>query len=173
MSFKDFEHVKLTEHIKNINQEKLDIDIKDLLENDIILIKSGTATGKTKNIGKLSKELKENTKCKILSVVNLITLADEQIKTFKEESNTILKDYQTELKEFNNNDGVICINSIFKLHSIDYDFSSVILYIDEVNDLIKSLTHNDGMDKTLNKIYMTLTKIIKKCKKIMENINNW
>jgi hypothetical protein len=37
-----------------IDQEKLDIGIDEFEKNDIIIIKSGTATSKTKLIGKLS-----------------------------------------------------------------------------------------------------------------------
>jgi hypothetical protein len=44
---------------------------------------------------------------------------------------------------------------------------NIVLYIDEVNDLIRSITHNDALDKVLNKVYTTLITLIKNCKKII------
>jgi hypothetical protein len=58
MIFKNLPLDKLNLNTIEITQEKLNVDIKHFLENDIILISSGTATGKTKNIAKLAKELK-------------------------------------------------------------------------------------------------------------------
>ena len=57
--FLELPNEKLNIPVKHINQSKLDLDIKDFYDNDVIVIKSGTATGKTRNIGKLSKDLKE------------------------------------------------------------------------------------------------------------------
>ncbi len=70
---------KLNIPVKHFNQSKLDLDVNDFYDNDVIIIKSGTATGKTRNIGKLSKDLKQKYKCNILSVVNLISLSREQM----------------------------------------------------------------------------------------------
>lgn len=151
-----------------ISQEKLDIDIKHFIDNDIIIIQSGTATGKTRCIAKNIKALKEDNKYKILSIVNLISLSREQNKCFREESGLNFLDYQTDLIDFNDEDGIICINSLYKLKSIkDYNIKDKILYIDEVNDLIKSLTHNDSLNKVLNLTQTFLLKVIKDCKKII------
>ena len=40
---------------KTINQKKVDIDLKYFLKNDIIIISSGTATGKTRDVAKNQK----------------------------------------------------------------------------------------------------------------------
>lgn len=155
------------DNIKNINHEKLNLDVNDFYENDIIIIKSGTATGKTRNIAKLSKDIKEHTNCNILSIVNLITLAREQINVF-EENKIILKDYQKDIDLFNKSDGVICINSLYKLNDVkDFDIKNTILYMDEVNDLLKSITHNDSLNTVINLVYTFLIKLIKGCKKII------
>lgn len=168
MNFVNLPKEDLNIPIKIFNQVKLDIDIKDFYENDIILISSGTATGKTRCIGKLSKEIKDKYNCNVLSIVNLISLSREQILTFNEESKIELKDYQKEISLFKDSDGVICINSLFKLENVeDFNISNTVLYIDEVNDLIGALTHNDGLDKVLNLIYNFLIKLIKGCKKII------
>lgn len=153
--------------IKTIEQEKLKLDIEDIKTNDITFIKSGTATGKTKSVAKLCGDLlNENTK--IISIVNLISLAHEQISTFQEESNTTLYNYQDNMTNFDNNNLVICLNSLDKLNYIkNFDMSKYILYIDEVNDLMNSLTHNKSLDKVLNTTYQTLIKLIKNCKKLI------
>ena len=153
---------------KEISQSKLDMSIKDFKNNDIILVSSGTATGKTRNIAKLAKKLKKNSGCTILSVVNLISLSREQITTFKEESEIDLRDYQTDLLEFNLCDGVICANSLHKLKFVtDFNVKDKILYIDEVNDLIHTLTHNNTLDKVLIQVYEMLINLIKNCRKII------
>lgn len=152
---------------KEVNQVSLNLDVNDFIDNDVILIKSGTATGKTKNISKIFKQLKDkDDKLNIMCIINLRTLAKEQIKTFNEQYIT-LKDYQTNLKDFESNSGVICINSLYKLNDLDIDFKNTVLYIDEINDLINALTHSDSLDKYLNSIYTYLIKLIKNCKKII------
>ena len=97
---------------KTINQNKVDIDLKYFLKNDIIIISSGTATGKTKDVAKKSKDILSNYPgCQILLIVNLISLALEQISTFKEEGDINLKNYQKmDFKKFKNDNLVIYIN---------------------------------------------------------------
>jgi len=154
--------------IKQIDQDKIDINIDEFLDNDIIIIKSGTATSKTKLIGKLCPKI-IGTEHKFLSIVNLISLAREQISTFEEESNTLLSNYQKSIEKFNNENGVICLNSLLKLRDNKelYDVKNKVVFIDEINDVIGSLTHNDSLDPILNKTYNYLIEIIKNCKKII------
>ncbi len=147
-----------------INQEKLNLDIKYFLDNDIIIIQSGTGTSKTTNTSTQCKTLLKENKNYLLSVVNLISLSREQIKTFKKDDIN-LSDYQTGIDGFKDSNGVICINSIHKLLTLEnYDLSDKILYIDECNDLINSLTHNDRIESVLNACYTMLIKLIKNCK---------
>lgn len=151
-----------------VNQEKLDIDIKTFSDNDIILIRSGTATSKTKLIAKLCPQIVgENDK--LLSIVNLINLSREQISTFQKESGTSLLDYQSSTEMFNENNAVICINSLLKLQNNkeEYELQNKILFIDEINDLIETLTHNNSLDTIINKTYNYLIKLVKNCKKII------
>ena len=86
--------------VKVIDQSKLNLDVNDFYDNDIILVHSGTATGKTQNIAKLSKDLKAKYNCNILSIVNLITLSREQIFTFKNVSDITLYNYQKNIEDF-------------------------------------------------------------------------
>ena len=168
MNFVELPKVELNYTMKIVNMEKLELDIKDFKDNDVIVINSGTATGKTRIIGKLASEMIEDGKYKFLSIVNLISLAREQIKTFYEESKMKLSNYQEGISTFNESDGVICINSLHKLQSLEeYDLRDKIIYIDEINDLLKSLTHYDGLDSILNMTYTFLIKLIKNCKKLI------
>ena len=72
------------------------------------------------------------------------------------------------LKYLDKENLVICINSLEKIHHLsDEYFSNTILYIDEVNNLIETLTHNRTLDNCLNIVYSVLIKLIKKSKKII------
>ena len=52
---------------------------------------------------------------------------------------------------------VICINSLEKIHHLsDEYFSNTILYIDEVNNLIETLTHNRTLDNCLNIVFFCI-----------------
>ena len=170
MDFVELPIEKLQVETITIDHKKVDIDLKYFLDNDIIIISSGTATGKTKDIAKKSKEiLSHYPTCKILSIVNLISLALEQISTFKTDGKVKLSNYQKlNLKYLDKENLVICINSLEKIHHLsDEYFSNTILYIDEVNNLIETLTHNRTLDNCLNIVYSVLIKLIKKSKKII------
>jgi hypothetical protein len=160
---------------KEIDENELDISADEFNENDIIIIKSGTASGKTRNTAKISPKWLGD-KYKLLSIVNLRTLADEQLNTF---SKIKILDYRDNLENFNENNGIICLNSLYKLNNIEkdlpkeqaeklkYEASNKILYLDEVNDLIQTLTHSDRLDNILNSLYMYLLYLIKNCHKII------
>ena len=166
--FKDLPKEDYNVETKFINQNKLDIDEEVFLNNDIIIIQSGTGTGKTKCIAKKCDIIVDDDN-KIITMVNLISLACEQIDTFKKESNTTLKDYRK--IKFDNKDKeniVICINSLYKMLNYSNEFfENYVFYIDEINNLIQTLTHNQTVDKNLNLIYAVLIKIIKNCKKVI------
>ena len=158
---------------KIVNEVKLDLDVNDFINNDVIIIKSGTATGKTQNVSAIFKQLKQKDKSlNVICIVNLITLAKEQIKTFNTQG-IYLNDYQTQLKDFETGSGVICLNSLYKLNTLDIDFDKTVLYIDEINDLINCMTHNDRLDKYLNSIYSYLIKLIKNPYKSQKVFFNW
>jgi hypothetical protein len=158
----------------NVSQENLDIDKNIYLENDIIIIQSGTGTSKTRNTAKNLKDIL-NEEIYVLSVVNLISLAREQIDCFQNNYKINMNNYQYGIQEFNNKNGVICINSLHKLSNIEYNVSNKILYIDEVNDLIETLYKNECLDGILVSVYTFLLKLIKEAKKVIltdANIDN-
>lgn len=152
------------------NKKELDIDEKVFLENDIIIIKSGTGTGKTKEIARkigLMKDKYPNSK--IMSIVNLISLAEEQRGTFLKEGEIKLNDYRNSSgDQLVSSDCVICLNSLVKLKEIKpVRFSNTILFIDEINSIINTFTHNDKLDSSLNTIDEVLQGIIKHCRCII------
>jgi len=78
------------------------------------------------------------------------------------------------MKSFYQNYGVICINSLHKLSNVNKnsfnkengcDFKNTILYIDECNDLIQTITQNATLE--LRPVYDKLKLLIKSCKKII------
>ena len=130
-----------------------------------LLIKSPTGTGKTTRIADHIKRVKEDdSNIKFLSIVNLISLSDQHLKSFKDIN---LQSYQ-DLLEFKNKDFVICINSLCRLKDFkDEDFKNYFVYIDEINSFLQSLTHNDKLTKNIKYIYIILMRIIKNCKKLI------
>ena len=151
-----------------VDQSLLDIKSEVFIENDVIIIKSGTGSGKTKNVAKVSTDLLEKfPDHRILSIVNLISLAHQQITEF-DEQNVILHNYQKSVANFGTENGVICINSLVRLKNLkNFDLSKVILYIDECNDLIDSLCQNNTLDSVLIETYDFLIKLIKNCSKVI------
>ena len=45
------------------------------------------------------------------------------------------------------------------------DLKNFIVYIDEIDSLIETLTHSEILTKDIKLVYSTLTKIVKNCKK--------
>lgn len=135
----------------------------DFLSYETIIIKSGTATGKTTAITLLFKRLKEiSPDIKIITIVNKITLASQHVQSFKDVDINMLnyEDIKTDYEAFINPDALtICINSLDKL-KID-DPSKYIIYIDEVSSLL-NLTDNDTLKhidfKSINRKLLKLIK---------------
>jgi hypothetical protein len=105
----------------------------------------------------------------VLSIVNLISLAEEQQKSFKSLGDVNLISYKDkDFIKYKNTNLVICINSLWRLQNVEEkNFKNYILYIDEINSLMNTLTHNKTLDIKLNIIYLSLMKLIKNCKKII------
>ena len=140
---------------------------EEQMNNKTILIKSAPGTGKTTQISKHMKRIQEdNPDVKFISIVNLISLANQHLKSFKDIG---LKSYQDITDdEFKSNNFVICINSLYRLDEFgDDDFKNYVVYIDEINSFLQSLTHNDKLTKNIKLIYIILAKMIKNCKKLI------
>jgi len=153
-----------------INVDKFKIDEK-LLENEVLIIESDTGTGKTTHIAEQIKTYIENNKkynnYQLFSVVNLINLSNQQIKTANDKG-IILVSYKDNKKNFRKDNIVICINSLIILKYMDNEyFKNKILFLDEINDLLNGLTHNNLLVPNIKIIYEILIKLIKYAHKII------
>lgn len=162
---------------KIVDKKYLNIDPKIFRKYDKIIIKSCTGTGKTTNTSKnLKIILDENKDLTVLSIVNLISLATQQIKTFKSAGIELINYQNAKENEIMNKNSVICINSLVKLSSVKAEyFKNKIVYIDEINNLLECVTHNDSLNSSLRCVFETLLKIISNCHKIIVSdatINN-
>ena len=103
----------------------------------------------------------------VLSIINRKSLLTAQLKEF-ENKNIILNNYIDKdtynLKE----NGITCVNSIMKYSRVPAeDFKNFIVYIDEIDSLIETLTHSQILTKDIKLVYYTLCKNVKNCKKLI------
>jgi len=134
---------------------------------DTIIIKSTTGTGKTSNISKFTAEyMKDKPHIKFLSLVNLITLANQHISNFQ---NINLKSYQDKNNiNLDEDNLVICLNSLLKFNNYNTSFlTGYIVYIDEINSFISSLTHNPIIYNILKPLISILFRIINNAHKVI------
>ena len=150
------------------NTRYVSVDYEDFTSNDTIVIQSGTGTGKTTNVSKLCRTYTSNYEhCTVLSIVNLISLANQQKITFGK-TGINLKMYN-ESKTLNpsaimSNNSCICINSVWRLNGCD--FRDKIVYIDEVYSLCETLTHSDTIQKQREVCCVC-------CIKFLQLVRNW
>ena len=122
---KDYKDNQLTEEIFN--------------NNSTIIIESTTGTGKTSNVALFckkyelfndNKEIKEVNK--VLSIVSRVSLASQHIESFNEHGINMLS-YLDDV-DIEDNNIVICINSILRYHKYEAEFfNNYVVYIDEIN----------------------------------------
>lgn len=158
-------------NIKNITIKKEHLEIDDDIFDsyDTLIIKSDTGTGKTTHTGKqLDRYFRYmGDKYQFISVVNLINLAKQQLKSFKEK-NINIKSYQEDDVDFVDGNFIICINSLKLLDEMDDDyFNNKIIYIDEITSFLEGLTHNDKLNNYIKMIYDILIKLLKRAHKVI------
>jgi hypothetical protein len=160
--------------IENQSNKYLDIKSNIFDEYDTLMVKSCTGTGKTFNTAyNVERYLKQNPQYNFMSIVDLRTLSNQHSQNFK---NIKMRNYQTDgifngekMENFN-----VCINSVFKFNSAD-KFENYIVYIDEINSFLKTLTHSKLLAINAKLIYSNLMRIIKTCHKLIlsdAKINN-
>ena len=153
-----------------INIEKFKIS-ETMLNNEVLIIESDTGTGKTTHIAEqikayIDKNEKYN-KYQLFSIVNLINLSNQQIKTANDKG-IVLVSYKDNKKNFRKDNIVICINSLIILKYMDEEyFKNKILFLDEINDLLNGLTHNNLLIPNIKIIYEILVKFVKFAHKII------
>jgi len=155
------------ETTRYVNTKFVNLTYEDFIDNDTLIIESGTGTGKTTCVSKLFKKLKQDEeRCTILSIVNLISLARQQKITFAKNGVklTMYNDKQVSPAKIISSDACICVNSLWKLS--ECNFKNKIVYIDEIYALCMSLTHNETL-KEQRLIIPTLYNIITTCRKLI------
>ena len=156
---------------ENYKGDQLTDDI--FYNNNTIIIESTTGTGKTSNTAKfISKYIKSEIKAtgkhyKVLSIVSRKTLASQHIESFKKEK-IVMTSYKDEQKDIDDNNLVVCINSILLYSKYKPSFfKNYIVYIDEISTFTRHLTNNKTLDSKLKLVYITLMKIINNCDKLI------
>jgi hypothetical protein len=137
-------------------------------QNGTIIIESCTGTGKTTATTKYFKQLhQKNTDLRILSLVNKISLADQHVKSFNDQGIAMVS-YESKEKDLYSDHLVVCINSIRILNDLSLEvLKNRVVYIDEINSFLESLTHNDTLVNDVRTIHLTLAKIIKCAHKVI------
>ena len=177
-SFKPLEPLKTPENVKilNMNNKYLfdkthtgeQFNEETFLNYETIIIKSTTGTGKTTATARhVENFLKDNGGYKFLSIVNLKTLATQHLKSFSGLNAVSYEDVKMNKGNKEDDNIIICINSLMMFNRYEGAFfKNYIVYIDEINSLINSITHNDQI-KNIKGVYITLMKIIKNAFKIV------
>lgn len=145
------------------------ISYDEFIENESIVIKSCTGTGKTTCIAKYTNlYLKANPHLQILSITNLISLGRQHDDSFKKEGVNMVS-YDNPKIDITNDNVYCCVNSLVKLYGkLNTDcFKNYIIYIDEITTFIEYLTHCELLDSQIKSIYTLLIKIIKNCHKLI------
>jgi len=159
-------------YVFNENDQETTFNYNHFKNNDTIIIKSCTGTGKTTATAKHIKTyIEEHDRTKILCITNKVTLTDQIYKSFTD-AGVKMFHYNDNEAEYDQNIA-ICINSILKLQTQGDDINDYIIYIDEINSFLK-LTHNETLDHRMKDIFFNLLDLIKNCKKLIlsDNIIN-
>jgi len=160
---------KLTQspHVVGNNKYLSNIFTEEMYKkNNTIILESCCGTEKTYSVVKYISNVANKNEV-VLSIINRKSLLTAQLKEF-ENKNVMLNNYIDKdtynLKE----NYIICVNSIMKYSRVPAeDFKNFIVYIDEIDSLIETLTHYQILTKDIKLVYSTLAKIVKKCKKII------
>ena len=149
-------------HLMNINNNHGAISYEMFKNNEVLIIKSCTGTGKTSCIAKYTKNMMQtDPEIKILTITDKIILSIQHIDSFKKANIQLLDYRETSGPIFGDDNITICINSIKRLFITPDELNKTIIYIDEIASFL-NLTHN----KIINPINR---EIIKQLKYIIEN----
>ena len=168
--YKPLPQIIIPNNIKTITFNKKFLEFDDNIFDlyDTIIIESDPGTGKTTHTAnQLKKYIDKYNDYQIISLVDIINLAKQQITTFNDE-NIPLISYQDKNKCIYDDHLVICINSLMILNYMHDDFfKNKILYIDEINSFLENLTINDTLNNNIKIIYEILMKLVKKSHKVI------
>jgi hypothetical protein len=169
-------YVQLTKNIEceniifNNNFVSESFSYDHLINNETIILKSCTGTGKTTAMANhLEKYVIDNydENYKLITIVAKVSLCDQHIKSFGDANIKVLS-YEDDEKSLKNDHISICINSLMMYQKYEPSFfKNKIVFLDEINSFIESLTHNETLDKNIKIIYQILTRMIKNCHKLI------
>ena len=137
-------------------------------QNETIIIKSTTGTGKTSNTAAHIKTyLEDKPHLKVLSLIDRISLSYQHKDSFNKAGLEMVS-YQDEAKNIEDDNIIICLNSLVLYSKYDKEFfKNYVVYIDEITSFLYSLTHNDTLNNVLKMVYVVLMKIINNCHKLI------
>jgi hypothetical protein len=150
------------------NDNENQFTYNDFKNNDTIIIKSNTGTGKTSTISKFIKqEQDENKDTNFISIVSLRSLADQQCNNFSQLKNLV--DYRFTKDDLTIEQNLlICINSLKRLKGLSLEkIKKTTVYIDEINSFLQNLTNNDLFGSNTKEIFYILKRLINNCKKLI------
>jgi hypothetical protein len=131
--------------------------------NDTIVLQSCCGTGKTYSVAKYIAQSND----KVISIINRKSLLTAQIKEFNDKGLDLSNYENKETYDLNEN-GIICINSIMKYSRQSNDqFKDFVVYVDEINSFLETLSHSAILTKDVKLVYETLMRIIQNCKKLI------
>lgn len=138
-------------------------------DNETIIIKSCTGTGKTTATAKHCRQyMTENPNIKLFTITDKITLSDQHYESFNNNNINIVH-YRNINNRFNTNEEAltVCINSIRYISTLEEEeLNNYIIYIDEISSFL-NYTHNNTLDKNIKDVHINLTRIIKHAHKIV------
>lgn len=138
-------------------------------QNKIILIKSSLGTGKTYNMIQYAIKNRQ----KILSIVHLTSLCDNQISSYNKlrkeidpdsKSHQIIAYNETMKSKYS---VVSTIDSLIKTIEKIQDIGEYVVYIDEIHRIIEYMILSSTLDTKRRQTYTTFIKLLKECKGIV------
>jgi len=129
-----------------------------------VQIKSGTGTGKTTIV----KQHLKNKKQKFISIVSRRSLAYEQYKTFIESGLDCVWYENFEGGKIPENQNVIIqIDSIMKIHSYLENINKYTIFLDEYSSLMEHLITSPTLNKTRAIVFKVFKKLINGCAQVI------
>jgi hypothetical protein len=149
-----------------VTQALLDLDYNEFANNKTYVVKSGTGTGKSRQIARFCAKYCEGTDYTVLCLSNLISILDQLKGTFDAVGIDLQGYSDVHGAEIIGTHSYICINSILKFMKCESYFSNVILYIDEPTNLLFSLTGDGNIDNIVG-VFSMFMKLVKRCHKLI------
>ncbi|AYV81684.1 MAG: hypothetical protein Harvfovirus52_2 [Harvfovirus sp.] len=131
-------------------------------DNKTLIVCSGTGTAKTTSTADLVIKLMSKTPTLFISIISRKSLGGQQVKVFRNDKKMKIMYYE---EGFTSEDNLIIqLDSILK---ISKDVRDYILYIDEINSLLKYLIASSTLDSKRVSIFSKLTELIRNAKRFV------